>query len=173
MKPSWTIAEEAIRRTATLYAVEKEACGRPLDKRARTRLAKAGQIFDDLEAWITAQLLKISRKSPLAAAIRYALTRLKRLRPYLDHGILELDNCAAERAMRGIAKTDSLCTPFSNGGKQRFLIVVFGATRAFACQFGLDPLIFEVAGANLVGRAAHDLLGGQEAIPDETTDFDV
>jgi hypothetical protein len=34
----------------------------------------------------------ISGKSPLAAAIRYALTRMARLRPYLGHGILELDN---------------------------------------------------------------------------------
>ena len=49
------------------------------------------------------QLTTISGKSPLAAAIRYALTRMERLRPYLDHGILELDNNAAERGMRAIA----------------------------------------------------------------------
>jgi len=33
----------------------------------------------------------------------YALTRILRLSPYLDHGFLELDNNAAERSMRGIA----------------------------------------------------------------------
>ena len=33
-------------------------------------------------------------------AIRYALTRMKKLRPWLDHGFLELD---AERSMRPIA----------------------------------------------------------------------
>jgi len=49
------------------------------------------------------QLTTISGKSPLASAIRYALTRMERLRPYLDHGILELDNNAAERGMRTIA----------------------------------------------------------------------
>ncbi|SHM52251.1 Transposase IS66 family protein, partial [Paracoccus solventivorans] len=49
------------------------------------------------------QLTTISGKSPLAAAIRYALTRMARLRPYLDHGILELDNNAAERGMRTVA----------------------------------------------------------------------
>ncbi|MCI5040734.1 MAG: transposase, partial [Donghicola eburneus] len=43
-------------------------------------------------AWLKAQLPKISGKSPLAAAIRYALSRLPRLRPYLQHGILEIDN---------------------------------------------------------------------------------
>jgi transposase len=48
-------------------------------------------------------LPKISGKSELAKAIRYALTRMKRLRPYLDHGFLEIDNNSAERAMRPIA----------------------------------------------------------------------
>ena len=36
-------------------------------------------------------------------AIRYALTRMKRLQPYPDHGIPELDNDMAERAMRSVA----------------------------------------------------------------------
>lgn len=63
----------------------------------------AKQIFDDLETWLHAQLPSISGKSPLARAIRYALTRMARLRPYLDHGILELDNNTAERAMRSVA----------------------------------------------------------------------
>ena len=49
------------------------------------------------------QLTTISGKSPLAGAIRYALTRMERLRPYLDHGILELDNNAAKRGMHAIA----------------------------------------------------------------------
>lgn len=36
-------------------------------------------------------------------AIRYGLTRIKRLRPFLDHGILYLDNNTAERAIRSVA----------------------------------------------------------------------
>ena len=64
---------------------------------------KAKPVLDDLEAWLHAQLTRISGKSPLAGAIRYALTRMKRLRPYLEHGFLELDNNTAERSMRAIA----------------------------------------------------------------------
>ena len=97
------IAEEAIRRIAQLYAVEKEARGSPPDRRVEIRQANAKPIVDDLEAWPHAQLPSISGKSPLAVAIRYALTRMKRLRPYLDYGILELDNNTAERAMRPVA----------------------------------------------------------------------
>ena len=97
------IAEEAIVRIAQLYAVEKQARGSPPDKRATLRQEHAKPIFDELEIWLHAQLPKISGKSPLAGAIRYGLTRMKRLRPYLDHGILELDNNTAERAMRSVA----------------------------------------------------------------------
>ena len=54
-------------------------------------------------AWLAQQLPRISGKSPLAAAIRYALTRMERMRPYLDNGMLELDTNTAERGMRAIA----------------------------------------------------------------------
>jgi len=97
------IAEEAIGRIAQLYAVEKEARGLPPDRRAELRQAHAAPVFDDLERWLAMILTEISGKSPLAGAIRYALTRMDRLRHYLDYGILELDNNAAERGMRAIA----------------------------------------------------------------------
>ena len=113
------IAEEAIRRIARLYAVEKEARGQPPDKRRQIRQDKAKPILDDLEAWLHAQLPKTSGKTPLAGAIRYALTRIKRLRPYLDHGILELDNNTAERSMRPIAlgRKNYLFMGSEGGGK--------------------------------------------------------
>ncbi len=97
------IAEEAIGRIAQLYAVEKEARGSPPSRRTELRRVQATPVFDDLERWLAMQLTTISGKSPLAVAIRYALTRMERLRPYLDNGILELDNNAAERGMRAIA----------------------------------------------------------------------
>lgn len=97
------IAEEAIQRIAQLYAVENGARGAPPDRRAALRQAGAAPVFEDLEAWLAQQLPRISGKSPLAAAIRYALARMERMRPYLAHGILELDNNVAERGMRAIA----------------------------------------------------------------------
>ncbi len=59
-----SIAEEAIRRIAEIYAVEKEARGKPPEERTALRQARAKPIFDDLEAWLHAQLPKISGKSP-------------------------------------------------------------------------------------------------------------
>ena len=66
------IAEEAIKRIARLYGVEKEARGEPPEKRVAIRQKKAKPLFDELEIWLGAQLPKISGKSDLAIAIRYA-----------------------------------------------------------------------------------------------------
>lgn len=65
------IAEEAICRIAELYAVEKDARSKAPEERLALRQARSTPIFDDLEAWLQAQLPKISGKSPLAQAIRY------------------------------------------------------------------------------------------------------
>ena len=132
------IAEEAIKRIARLYAVEKEARGQPPDKRRQIRQDKAKPVLDDLEAWLNAQLPKISGKTPLAGAIRYALTRIKRLRPYLDHGILELDNNTAERSMRPIAlgRKNYLFMSSEGGGKAAAIAYTLIET---AKLNGVDP----------------------------------
>ena len=113
------IAAEALERIAALYAIEKEARGQPPDRRAAIRRARAGPRLDEFERWLQSQLPKISAKTPLAAAIRHALTRMKRLRPYLEHGFLEIDNNPAERAMRPIAlgRKNYLFMGSASGGK--------------------------------------------------------
>jgi hypothetical protein len=97
------IAEEAIKRIAALYGIEKEVRGQSPEDRAALRQEKAKPLLDDLESWLDTQLPKISGKSKLAKTIRYALTRIKKLRPYLNHGSLEIDNNCAERSIRCVA----------------------------------------------------------------------
>ncbi|MGY6697662.1 MAG: IS66 family transposase, partial [Roseinatronobacter sp.] len=82
--------------------VEKEARYQPIDARIALRQAKAKPVFDDLEAWLSLQLPKISGKSNLAAAIRYALGRMPKARAYLENGKLELDNNICERSIRPV-----------------------------------------------------------------------
>ncbi|MCP4070162.1 MAG: IS66 family transposase, partial [Hyphomicrobiales bacterium] len=74
---------------------------------------------DDLESWLHAQLPKISGQSPLARAIRYALTRMPKTRPYLDNGFLELDNNTCERAVKPVAlgRKNYLFMGSEGGGK--------------------------------------------------------
>src|SRR3954447_664782 len=113
------IAEEAIQRIAGLYAVEKDGRGRPPEERVRLRQARAKPILDDLEAWLRTQLPKISGKSELAKAIRYALARMRKLRPYLEQGCLEADNNGAERALKPVAlgRKNFLFVGSEGGGK--------------------------------------------------------
>jgi len=73
------------------------------EDRAVLRQKKTKPIFDDLEQWLDAQLPETSGKSPQARAIRYALSRIPKTRPYLDNGILELDNNTVERAVKPVA----------------------------------------------------------------------
>ena len=54
-------------------------------------------------AWLETQLARVSKKSELAVAIRYALSRWTAMTRYRDDGRLEIDNNAAERALRAVA----------------------------------------------------------------------
>ena len=114
-----TLPKEAIRRIAKLYAVEKGARGKTPEERVALRQALAKPVFDDLEIWLHAQLPKISGKSPLAQAIRYALGRMPKARGYLDHGFLEADNNTAERAVKPVAigRKNWLFAGSERGGK--------------------------------------------------------
>ncbi len=102
-KDGLATAEEALRRIAELYAVEKVARHKPPEERVALRQEHAKPAFDDLEQWLQTQLTRISGKSDLAKAIRYTLSRLPKLRPYLENGSLEIDNNSAERAVKPVA----------------------------------------------------------------------
>ncbi len=132
------IAEEAVLRIAALYGIEKEARGQPPDIRVQIRQENAEPVLDDLQAWLAAELPKISGKTPLAGAIRYALTRMKRLRPYLENGFLEINNNSAERSMRPIAlgRKNFLFMGSEGGGKSAAIAYTLIET---AKLNGVDP----------------------------------
>jgi len=97
------IAAEALDRIGRLYAIEAEIRGQLPEERRRVRLARAGPELEALHAWLHAILTTLSKKSELAVAIRYALSRWAALTRYRDDGRLEIDNNAAERALRAVA----------------------------------------------------------------------
>ena len=94
---------EAIERIAALYAIEAEIRGSTTEIRQTIRQAQARPLIDAMHAWLETTLAKLSRKSDTAAAIRYALSRWPALTRYIDDGQLEIDNNAAERALRVVA----------------------------------------------------------------------
>ncbi|PHZ86749.1 IS66 family transposase [Paremcibacter congregatus] len=133
------IAAEALKRIAELYKVEEFARGKPPKDRREIRQARAKVIFEDLEIWLQTQLNACkSGKSALAGAIRYALSRMKRMTPYLEHGFLELDNNTAERSIRPIAvgRKNYLFMGSDRGGKSAAIAYTLIET---AKLNGVDP----------------------------------
>ena len=97
------VASEALERIAALYGIEQEIRGRPPDERQQVRQARAKPLLASLRQWFETTLPKLSRKSDTTAAIRYALSLWDALVRYCDDGNIEIDNNAAERALRAVA----------------------------------------------------------------------
>ncbi len=92
-----------LEQVAGLYEIEADIRGKPPDVRRTARQEKARPIVTALHAWLLEQLPALSRKSPTADAIRYALNQWQALTRYLEDGEVEIDNNAAERSLRGVA----------------------------------------------------------------------
>lgn len=97
------LAAEALTRIGALFDIESEIRGRPPDERLAVRQSRAKPLLDSLHEWLEASLAKLSKKSDVAGAIRYALNRWNALLRYANDGRLEIDNNAAERALRAVA----------------------------------------------------------------------
>ena len=97
------VAAEALDRIGELYAIEKEIRGRLPDERRAVRRERSRPLLDAMRPWLEQTLRTLSQKSEAAKAIRYALGRWEALGRYCDDGRIEIDNNAAERALRCVA----------------------------------------------------------------------
>ncbi len=95
------IARETLQRIAALFAIEGHINGYAPERHRAARAEHARPPLDQLKIFLDASLTRISGKSELANAIRYALVRWQALSRYLGDGRLEMSNNAAERGMRG------------------------------------------------------------------------
>ena len=86
-------------------------------------------------------LRSLSVKSETAAAIRYALSRWRALARYTEDGLLEIDNSAAERALRAVAlgRKNYLFVGSDSGGERAASIYsLIGSAKLN----GLDPELY-------------------------------
>lgn len=107
-----------------LYEIEKSA--RELDavqRRAR-RQADAAPVLAALQVWLEEQQGVVLPKSPLGEAIGYARSQWAALTRYLEDGILDIDNNAAERALRRVAvgRKNWLFAGSDEGGRRAAVI---------------------------------------------------
>jgi hypothetical protein len=132
------VAAEAMERIAALYAIEKEIRGHAADERREVRASRARPLLDSLKQWLEETLGKLSKKSDTALAVRYALSRWDALLRYADDGCIEIDNNAAERALRTVAlgRKNYLFAGSDAGGERAAAIYSLIGT---AKLNGLDP----------------------------------
>jgi transposase len=97
------LAREALERIGALYDIEAIIRGHAPAERQAVRQARAGPLLEELRQWLDSSLRRVPGRSDLAAAIRYTRSRWDQLCRYRDDGRLEIDNSAAERALRGVA----------------------------------------------------------------------
>ena len=132
------LAAEALTRIQALYAIEAQVRGKPPAERALLRRQEAAPRLADMHDWLAAQSRRVSRKSDLMQAIGYALNQWPALIRYSTNGHLEIDNNAAERALRAVAvgRKNFLFAGSDAGGERAAAMYSLIGTATLS---GLDP----------------------------------
>lgn len=143
-------------------AIEAGIKGKSPDERQRSRAEQSVPLLAELKQAFEAALNKISGKSQLAQAIRYALSRWASLTRYTTDGRLEISNNAAERAIRPLAlgRKNWLFAGSDTGGDRAAIMYTIIET---AKLNGLDP---EAYLRNIITRIAdHPINKVDELLP--------
>ena len=115
-----------------------------------------------VKAWFEQQLARVSAKSVIAEAIRYALHHWDGLTRFLDDGRIELDNNVVERGIRPIVlnRKDALLADHDQGAENWACI----ASLIETCKLhGVDPQAYLVV-ARRASRRTHALGLGRPAL---------
>jgi len=135
---NWAIAAEALLRIAALYAIEAGIRGSTAEQRLAMRQAQSAPLVAELEAWLHAQLNRLSRGSKLAEAIRYGLRHWQGLSEFLSDGRLEMDTNTVEREIKPVAVTRKAALfAGSEGGGENWAIAA--TLIRTAILNGVDP----------------------------------
>jgi transposase len=153
-------AAQALEMIARLFAIEADIKGKPAADRAAARRAKALPILAELRAFLDERMAKVSGKSNLAGAFRYAASGWTALTRYIDDGRLEMSNNAAERAIRPLAlgRKNYLFASSDEGGRRAAILYTL-----IEALNDVDP---EAWLADIIGRIAdHPITKIDELLP--------
>ena len=132
------LAIAAIHRIGELYGIEEQIRGKSPEVRREIRQARSGPLLDALYRWLHDTLAQVSKKSELPKAIRYALSRWTALTRFAANGTIDIDNNAAERALRAVAlgRKNYLFAGSDAGGERAAAIYSLVGSAKLIC---LDP----------------------------------
>jgi transposase len=155
------VANEALALIGKLYTLERGWKELADDERRACRQDHSLPLLAKFKLWLDAARGRVLPKSPAGKAIRYALKNWQALCRYTEHGELDIDNNAAERALRAVAigRKNWLFFGSHVGGKAA---AVFFSLIASAKRHGLDSFeylrdIFERLPAHPADRLAEFL----------------
>lgn len=113
------VASYTLEQIAAIYAIEEEIRGLDPNKRREIRQSKTKELVDKLFINWKKFYNELPKKSQTAKAIKYAMNHQEALMRFLDNGKIEIDNNAAERAMRVVAlgRKNYLFAGSDNGGE--------------------------------------------------------
>lgn len=133
------VATVTVERMAELWQVEEKVRGQCPQARVTARQQTSVAIVANLFALWHESLPRISRKSKLAEAIRYAISRRAIFERFLTNGRIEIDSNIVERAIRPqtITRKNSLFAGSDGGGKTWATIATLLQT---AKMNNIDPL---------------------------------
>ncbi|HVT30416.1 MAG TPA: IS66 family transposase [Lacipirellulaceae bacterium] len=86
-----------------LYAVEDDAKALTDDECRTMRQARSVPILAEIKTWLDRERDLVLPRSPMAQAITYTLNQWEALNVYVTEGFLNIDNNAAERALKRVA----------------------------------------------------------------------
>ena len=165
------LAFAAVQKFDAIFALERGIHGLSPNQRVAARRKDVAPLVDDLMAWMKQERAKLSHHNAVAKAMDYMLKRDEAFTRFLADGRICLSNNAAERALRGIAKLESLCNPSSSVCKHWQHVFVSNATRAtLSGDCGFDTVAGQIDRTDLEGRAPHHLFRPQRAGLDRSPD---
>ena len=103
-----TTAYQAMSRIGMLYKIEEMIHDRPPEEKYIERQKQSKPLLDALFEWLHSLENAVDRSSKIGEAVLYSINQEPYLRRYLEDGHLNIDNSAAERAIKNFTVSPQL-----------------------------------------------------------------
>jgi transposase len=134
----YAVEDEADKKIALLAGATQQQKD---DIRRDLRQRQSVPVLNTIKAWLDEQIKLVLPRSPMADAIGYAINQWKALCVYAEHGFLNIDNNAAERALKLIALGRKNWLFVNNDTFGRHYATLYSVI-ASAQRHGLNPQMY-------------------------------